>query len=220
MNRDMRSARGAQPASLHVAREPVQTRAHKTRAALLAAAELELNERGYERTTTKSIADRAGVAAGSFYQYFADKDAVLRQLAEARMQALRARIDGIAARAVSTDPRRSIRAVISEAIEYHRREPGLHTVLSERRHADPALDAMTAASEQAFVEQIEALLAVARYRGDKKAMAFVIFGMIEGAVHTHVLGKAMVSDKRIVAALGEAILTLVMKGTAPASEEG
>jgi AcrR family transcriptional regulator len=215
----MRREREPQPASAHVARSPVQSRAHKTRAALLAAAELELNEHGYARTTTKTIADRAGVAAGSFYQYFADKDAVLRELAQARMQALRARIDGVGTRAVTADPRRSIRAVISEAIEYHRREPGLHAVLSERRHADPALDAMTASSEQAFVEQIEALLAVADYQGDRKAMAFVIFGMIEGAVHTHVLGKALVSDKRITAALCDAILSLVQKRAAAAHEE-
>ena len=48
----------------HVARAPVQSRAHRTRAALLQAAERDFHERGYAQTTTKSIADRAGVAAG------------------------------------------------------------------------------------------------------------------------------------------------------------
>jgi AcrR family transcriptional regulator len=215
----MRGERTAQPASAHVARAPVQSRARKTRAALLTAAELELNERGYAQTTTKSIADRAGVAAGSFYQYFADKDAVLRELAAVRIHALRERMDRIAARASDDHPRRAVRAVIGEVIAYHRREPGLHAVLSERRHADSALDAMTAASEKAFVEQIDALLALARYGGDRKAMAFVIFGMIEGAVHTHVLGQAVVSERRFIAALSEAILLVVTNSASGENEE-
>jgi len=205
------------------AREPVQSRAHKTRAALLTAAERDFDERGYAQTTTKSIAERAGVAAGSFYQYFKDKDAVLRELASARMSALRGRLQTIglptidasrSAEEIERGARRALRELVDEVIAYHRQEAGLHAVLSERRSADPELDAMTSASEQTFVAGIEAALALLGFSGDRKATAFVIFGLIEGSVHSHVLGPRVVSDKRLIEALGNAVIAIVRNGLA------
>lgn len=202
------------------AREPVQPRAYKTRAALLAAAEREFDERGYAQTTSKSIAERAGVAAGSFYQYFKDKDAVLRELAGARMSALRARLtsiglpslEGRSTAELERVTRGALRTVLDEVIAYHRLEPGLHAVLSERRTADPELDAMTSASEQAFVASIELVLAHFGFAGDRKATAFVVFGLIEGSVHSHVLGTRVVSDKRFNDALTGAVVAIIQSG--------
>lgn len=202
-------------------REPVQSRAHKTRAALLRAAASDFNERGYAQTTTKTIAERAQVAAGSFYQYFEDKDAALRELAAARQAQLQARLDAIGLPAL-TEPlspasvermsRASLRAVLAEVIGYHRSEPGLHAVLTERRSADPDLDAMTGRSEQGFVDRLEVALAHFGFEGDRRATAFVLFGMIEGAVHSHVLGTRVVSDKRFADALAGAIVAVVVSG--------
>jgi len=90
---------------------------------------LVLNERGYAQTTTKSIADRAGVAAGSFYQYFPDKDAVLRELAAIRLAGLRERID----RALGPQPQ-SVSAVPSKA-DAGRLEPCARTTRRSRRPA-------------------------------------------------------------------------------------
>lgn len=201
-----------------VAREPVQSRAHKTRAALLAAAERDFDERGYAQTTTKSIAERAGVAAGSFYQYFTDKDAVLRELARVRMDGLRSRLQTIGAPAIDASlpianseraARRGLRELIDEVIQYHRLEPGLHAVLSERRNADAELDAMTRESEHTSVAGIEAMLQLFGFAGDRKATAFVIFGLIEGSVHSHVIGTRVVSDKRFIEALCNAVVAIV-----------
>ena len=44
---------------------------------------------------------------------------------------------------------------------------------------------------------------------DARARAFVIFGLVEGAVHAHVLGGAMVSDGRFERALVDAVLCLM-----------
>lgn len=203
------------------AREPVQSRAHKTRAALLAAAERDFDERGYAQTTTKSIAERAGVAAGSFYQYFTDKDAVLRELARARMDGLRSQLQTIGIPAtdaslsiddVERNARRGLRELLDEVVKYHRVEPGLHAVLSERRNADPELDAMTCEAEHTSVAGIEAMLQLFGFTGDRKSTAFVIFGLIEGSVHSHVLGTRVVSDKRFIEALSNAIVAIVKSG--------
>ena len=202
-------------------REPVQSRAHKTRAALLRAAASEFNARGYAQTTTKTIAERAQVAAGSFYQYFPDKDAVLRELAAVRIATLQARLDAIGLPALGEAPspasvesatRVPLRTMLAEVLAYHRSEPGLHAVLTERRGADPELDDMTSRSEQGFVDRLEVALAHFGFGGDRRATAFVLFAMIEGAVHSHVLGTRVVSDRRFGDELSGAIVAVVVSG--------
>ncbi|MGD8863808.1 MAG: helix-turn-helix domain-containing protein [Myxococcales bacterium] len=187
-------------------RVPVQARARRTRAALVSAAEAELSERGYAAATARSIAQRAGVATGSFYQYFPDKDAALHEIARARTDELAGRVrEAIAS---TSDPRQAVRRVVAEVVRYHRADRALHAVLEQRRHADPELDRITRASEARFVGEVEQLLGAGPGAGDARARAFVIFGLVEGAVHAHVLGGAMVSDRRFEGALVDAVLQL------------
>jgi AcrR family transcriptional regulator len=200
-------------------RAPVQERAHKTRAALLEAAEREFSERGYAQTTAKSITARAGVATGSFYQYFADKDAALYELARGRAKDLADRVEAVpfpagvgGAANLEREARQGVRRMVAEVVEYHRRDRGLHAVLTERRLADPELEAIASATERAFLEHIEQRLACWHFLGDRKAMAFIVFGLIEGTIHSHVLGTRTLSDRRFLDALTDAIVTLVRSG--------
>ena len=50
------------------------------RAAILAAALEEFSARGYERARLDDVAKRAGIAKGTIYLYFADKEALFRDL--------------------------------------------------------------------------------------------------------------------------------------------
>src|SRR5215467_12642692 len=63
-----------------VVREPRQKRSQETKEKLLKAAETLFEKRGYEETTSHEIADEAGVAIGSFYAYFADKEQLMLSL--------------------------------------------------------------------------------------------------------------------------------------------
>ena len=56
---------------------PQQERSRAKRAALLAAALVLFGERGYEATTTATIAERAGIAVGGFYLHFVSKRQLL-----------------------------------------------------------------------------------------------------------------------------------------------
>ncbi len=47
---------------------------------ILDAAARVLTEEGYDRTSTTRIADRAGISAGSLYQYFSNRDAIFAAL--------------------------------------------------------------------------------------------------------------------------------------------
>src|SRR5580700_9031418 len=63
-------------------RVPQQARAERTVAGLLDAAAAVIAEVGYEAATLTAVATRAGASIGSLYQYFPDKPAVARALAE------------------------------------------------------------------------------------------------------------------------------------------
>jgi AcrR family transcriptional regulator len=192
-------------------RLPSQSRAVRTRARLCDAGRREFSEHGYAGATARSIAERAGVATGSFYQYFTDKDALLRELAEERLR-------GIAERALAVveSPRGSardrVRAMIDVVVDYHREDPGLHGVLTERRHVDAELDRLTSAAELSLLRRIAALLDSWQFAGDTEATAFVLFSMIEGAVHAHVLGAGVVPDDRFTSALMDAVLAVAKPG--------
>jgi AcrR family transcriptional regulator len=195
---------------------PSQKRGQRTRARLWAAAEREFSERGYAGATTRSIAERAGVATGSFYQYFSDKDALLRALAQERLQRIASAsmkrletvVEGAAERLAIA--RAGLRSVVELVMDYHREDPGLHAVLTERRHADAELDALTSRAELALVQRIATLLERWGHPGDRLATAFVLFGAVEGSVHAHVLGAAVVSDERFVEALVDGLARIAL----------
>lgn len=72
--------RAAKPA--RAPRKPRQQRAKATVEAIVDAGFREVAERGLVATTTQSIADRAGIGIGSFYEYFANKEAVFAVMSE------------------------------------------------------------------------------------------------------------------------------------------
>ncbi|MCB9616985.1 MAG: TetR/AcrR family transcriptional regulator [Sandaracinus sp.] len=199
-----------------VQREPKQDRARRTREGLLSAAQRELSSKGYAGATAKSIAEAAGVATGSFYQYFADKDAVLRELAEERFTRIAdlslaaLELDGPAPADPREEARTRMRRVVELVVAYHREDPGLHGVLAERRHHDTTLDAMTSAAERALLGRIVALLERWRHPGDHEATAFVLFQLVEGAVHAHCLGHPLVDDERFFRALVDAMVRVAL----------
>ncbi|MSP23621.1 MAG: TetR/AcrR family transcriptional regulator [Myxococcales bacterium] len=213
-------------------RTPSQSRAVRTREGLLLAGAIEFSRSGYATTTSKSIATRAGVATGSFYQYFADKDALLRELAAARLSQLakdafgslsasapRVAVPRAAAlrsvRLAVLPAARARREVVEQLMGHvvdvvlaaHRDDPGLHAVLTERRHADPQLDELTSHAERALVTQIAGLLAELGQRDALEGTAFVLFGMVEGSVHAHVLGRPILTD----ACLRETLIRVLVR---------
>ena len=202
------------------ARQPLQARARRTREALLEAGAAEFGDKGYAATTTKSIAARAGVAVGSFYQYFANKDLVLHELAEARYRHVETKafeaLPPVEGPQDAPRTRAALSAIVQLVLDLHRADPGLHAVLSERRHADPELDRRTDDFETRLVARIEGWLAAWSTPGDRGALAFTVFGLLEGSVHAHVLGRAHVPDARLRAGLVEALVRIARPDLAAA----
>jgi len=65
-----------------------QARAERTRAALLRGAREVFEERGFLDAKISEICERAGVAYGSFYTHFADKEAVFAELVDELLRIL------------------------------------------------------------------------------------------------------------------------------------
>ncbi|MDL0432241.1 TetR/AcrR family transcriptional regulator [Marinobacter sp. TBZ242] len=169
---------------------PRQQRAIRKRNALLAAAFNEFSTKGFEATTAKSIAERAGVATGTFYQYFHNKDDALREVTRQRFEELHEHIRVPEARLGTVrDDDISIRDVFRQALgfvyDFHQQESGLHEALEYRRRVDSELDALMNEGETVLMERVRAF--VARYVWDEvETTAFCLFSMAEGMVHRHV----------------------------------
>jgi len=203
-------------------RVPVQSRSQKTRAALIRTASQEFSRHGYAEATAKSIALAANVGTGTFYHYFPDKDAVLREISRARVSYLleqSAAIEGappcdLTLEELVRDGRSRLTRLVTLYVDYHRADRGLHRVLTERRLCDPELDAIMMASEKEAVRRFAAVLERWGNDGDLETTAFMLFSLLEGSVHGHVLGGPIVSDDRFVRGLVEAMLRIALPGPA------
>jgi AcrR family transcriptional regulator len=87
-----------------------------------------VDEVGYEGLTTTLLAERAGVAIGSVYQFFPDKRAVVQALAQRNLEAYLQRLAERTADAELTDWWHGVDAAIDEYIHMHRTVPGFRTL--------------------------------------------------------------------------------------------
>lgn len=116
---------------------PTTPRGEATRRKLLEAAEAEIGEKGYARTSIAGITKRAGVGQGTFYLYFPSKDDALRELVRDMGKRLRrslARATAGAKNRVEVE-RRGFRAFL----EFARENQNLYRVVMESQFVDESI---------------------------------------------------------------------------------
>lgn len=171
-------------------RAPVQERARRQVQRILDAAAARVGEAGIEALTTNAVAAHAGVSVGSLYQYFPNKDALVRALAARFIEELDRRLpvppgDDPSAWSLPAEVGRAV-TVLADFIEEH--PAYLHVYRAARATGDVEgtrlLDRGKAHFEQVFarrapwvpaaerrahamvaVETAHALLVVASTRG-------------------------------------------------------
>ncbi len=123
-------------AAATIERTPRTERGRRTHRTLLDAAAIEFGERGFHDTSIVGITQRAGVALGSFYTYFASKEAVFRAL----VADMSARVGEVGAAAVEgivmTLDREQ--AVTSAFIAFAAEHKELYRIIDEAEFVDPA----------------------------------------------------------------------------------
>ncbi|MEV0200343.1 TetR family transcriptional regulator [Nonomuraea sp. NPDC050691] len=109
-------------------RQPAQRRsARRVERMLDACAEL-LDEIGYESLSTTRIADRAGVAIGSVYQFFPDKRAITQELTRRNVEQFVSRVGRRFLEEDYVGWWEAVDAIIDEYVDMHRTVPGFKSL--------------------------------------------------------------------------------------------
>jgi len=109
-------------------RVPVQGRSVARVARMLDACAELVDEIGYEALTTTLLAERAGVAIGSIYQFFPDKRAVVQALTLRSLEAYLDRLSTRFSESTFSHWWDGVEVAIDEYIDMHRTVPGFRTL--------------------------------------------------------------------------------------------
>lgn len=109
-------------------RTPTQARSRERVRRVLAAAPALIEQHGLGGVTVRQIADRAGMSIGTFYQFFASKDAVVEALVLTYIDGFLTVADDLAAQPAAADWRAEWDRTYAAYIEYLQVTPGIHTV--------------------------------------------------------------------------------------------
>lgn len=175
---------------------PTQSRALEKRAALIQAAVDEFSNAGYETATAKTIAAKAGVATGTFYQYFENKGDILRVIAHERGEFLQQRIEELDIQVTSDAPNSIVEdrfeRVLRFVYEFHLNAPDLHQVLEQRRMTDELLRKIMSDSEALI--KLKILSFVQSFnKPNPEIVTENLFAMGEGIVHRLVFDDTVVN---------------------------
>jgi AcrR family transcriptional regulator len=109
-------------------REPLQRRSAERLERILDACAQLLDEAGYERLSTRAVAERADVAIGSVYRFFGNKRDLADALAARNLERYAARVTERLAGVAPGDWRCAIDAVLDEYVAMKRTAPGFALV--------------------------------------------------------------------------------------------
>jgi len=192
---------------------PTQKRAVKKREALIVAAVSEFSSAGFDVATAKSIAGVAGVATGTFYQYFENKNDILRVIATRRYERLRAEIPAVSFETLASQGdaqndlieihtlfEKTLRLVFA----FHAQEPALHQVLEQRRALDPELRSIMNKGEAKLGERVLNFV-TAQQIENPEIVASNLFSMAEGIVHRLVFNETK-HDSDLALSIGAKML--------------
>jgi AcrR family transcriptional regulator len=139
---------------------PVTPRGRATYEALLQATESEIARVGFDRTTSTTVASCAGVATGTFYTYFTDKDALLSALFARRLDDILAAVES----ALTSDNLldhgldRTLGTAVDIVLDAYRRHAGVLRAALARVPASPVLRDIYWTRHSAAVDVIERFL--------------------------------------------------------------
>ncbi len=125
-------------------RAPVQERSRRTVQQILDAAEQIVGEQGVDAATTRTIAERAGVAAPSLYRFFADRDQILDALLVAMLSELEEAAERAEHDFTGSSIEEYIRLEIDLHVAFYERHPSLARLWFGGRVSAPVVELVRA----------------------------------------------------------------------------
>jgi AcrR family transcriptional regulator len=155
---------GTSSVTMHpLRRAPMQRRSVERVQRMLDAAQELVAENGYDALTTTLIAERADVSIGSLYQFFPDKQAVVRAVALRNLERFSERLSAMVAGQQFGDWWDVVSAVIDEYVAMHHEVPGFRTIrfgdVADLHLLDPERDNDTVVADR-LVELVNELTGV------------------------------------------------------------
>jgi len=190
---------------------PVTARGEATRRKLLAAAEVEIGEKGFHIASVSSITTRADVGQGTFYLYFHSKDEIfltlVRDIGSRLRRHMALAVDG------STDRIAAERRGLEAFFEFAHAHPGLYRIVQESQFVDEAVfrEYYERLAESYAEDLAEATARGELAPGNAVARAWTIMGI------GHFVGMRWCLWQRQVPApeLVDAVMDLIANGIAP-----
>jgi len=177
-----------------------------TREALLRAGETVFSERGYHAGSVAEICQRAGLANGTFYRYFANKEEIFAALVERLQTAMRARIESAADRPGSC--RQALIRAYRSAVAFAGEETALYRV---GRSAESMQMGIHRHFRQGLAAALRQIIQTGIQIGDLRPIdpdvaAVAVLGIIEFAVMRYVLWEPGSVDEGVLQTLDSLIL--------------
>ncbi|MGO9832789.1 MAG: TetR/AcrR family transcriptional regulator [Polyangiaceae bacterium] len=172
-------------------KKPSQRRSQETVDVILGATARVLCSTGYDRASTNRVALVAGVSIGSLYQYFPSKEALVAALAEQHVEQMLALVRSKLAEVAGAPLPVAVRTMIEAMFDAHGIDPKLHKVLIEQVPRVGRLEQVVGVERE--VEGLVSVFLEARRhelrRSKHRAVAFVLFNVVEAVTHAAVLAE-------------------------------
>lgn len=128
-------------------KKPQQARSKRAVTDLIEATAKVIAERGLEQTTTNHIAKRAGVSVGSLYQYFADKDELVKAVMLELSREIMVAVDATLANLMEEDTSAVVHGLLTAALDAMEKKPQLYLELTRRWGQQRSLAGVNALEE-------------------------------------------------------------------------
>jgi AcrR family transcriptional regulator len=151
-----------------------------------------LDRVGYESTTTTAIAKEAGTSVGTVYEYFRDRDALIRALLERYRGRLRDTVLGVLAGADLASWRTLAASAVDTFAEFYRREPGYRVLWLESLTTPALREAGTAWGEEfgALLDEVFGQLLPGVRAAERRAVARTSMYIVSGLTSMALAGPA------------------------------
>jgi AcrR family transcriptional regulator len=184
-------------------RMPKQLRSINKKEKILEAAMELYYEKGYYKTTTNEIAQRAGVSIGTLYSYFKDKDTVFFEVLDKYHKTFTEAKDEIIndPDLLRTDIKLWLRYLFKSLIKVHEESKLFNREINVISYYNPEVAAIVAKNRQSTMKETVGYFLELKEEfeaDDVEAVAAVIFDLISATVDRIVFGQNEISRERLI----------------------